>query len=580
MKVTSILVLISVLLFNESSQAQVPNFTWAERIGSNEPDSFNGACSDSSGNLYVFGRVGSFFDTLVDTVFVGNTRYMTDNSHNFFIVSYTPSGVLRWTKFFGSQDNISRFRRSLAYDNHGSIYCVFEGADTTNLVDTILNSSFHEAIIAKFDTSGNFIIAKQIKTEHSEVNSIKTDLEGNVYICGWFSGLSEFDDGKYFTPKYQDAFIAKYSGDLKLQWLNAVPSSSKTIWTDFSLDKDGSINLVGELYGEILLGDEFIESRGSYDILLGKVFPNGDGGVVGIIGGKGREQAFYSATDRSGNTYIIGGFHDTVDFGGTVLVANDTNSRVLHSCFIASYDRNGFLRWIKQVRTPEGGSFLDNYVLFLSAYVSEEGQTTIIGHFYGEVILDSMGVEKHINEDTTNTFFLSLNTDGEYQWLKTFRAGTSGLGGLSTIISARNGEFYYAGGFARFAQMDSIRLTSITPINTNIGLSEADIIVSKLVFPPTKSVENTPLVENPNLSVFPNPATERVTITYNADPGCKVTLLLKDVLGRQITSVFEGKSRIRENKVDFDVSTLPSGTYVISLGLDGRISNSLFAILR
>lgn len=581
MKIVAISVLILLAICSGSVSGQVPYFVWAERIGTNETDSFNGACSDSSGNLYVFGRVGNFMDTLAaDTVLVGDREYITDVNHNFFIVSYTPTGTLRWTKFFGSQDYVSRFRRSLAYDNHGSIYCVLEGADTTNMVDTILYSSFHEAIIAKFDTSGNFTSAKQIKTWHSEVNSLKTDSDGNVYICGWFSGVSEFDEGKYFTPKYQDAFIAKYSGDLELQWLNSVPSSLKTIWMDFSFDSDGAINLVGELYGEILLGDEFIESRGSTDVLTGKVFPNGTGGAAATIGGKGREHAFYSATDKNGNTYIIGGFHDTVDFGGKILSANDTTFAFFHTPFFASYDQNGLLRWVKQIRPLEGTRILYNNCLFRSAYVNEDGQAIITGHFYGGVVFDSMGFEKHIHVDTTNAFFLSLNYNGDYQWLKTFRVGFLGGWGLPVLVSARNREFYYVGGLPGLAQMDSIRLTAIPAINTNISGAETDILVSKLVFPPTKSVENIPLVESPSLSVFPNPATERVTTTYFADPGSQVTIHLKDVLGRQITTVFEGKSHARENTSDWNVSTLSSGTYIITLAVDGRISNSLFTILR
>jgi hypothetical protein len=89
----------------------------------------------------------------------------------------------------------------------------------------------------------------------------------------------------------------------------------------------------------------------------------------------------------------------------------------------------------------------------------------------------------------------------------------------------------------------------------------------------TTAVEEPGTPEN-TMSVFPNPASGLFTVTTIA-PITTADITLTDITGRILCI------RHLENKVineDFDVHSLPQGTYILQIYIDGNIATRKIAV--
>lgn len=79
---------------------------------------------------------------------------------------------------------------------------------------------------------------------------------------------------------------------------------------------------------------------------------------------------------------------------------------------------------------------------------------------------------------------------------------------------------------------------------------------------------------------FPNPFNPTTTISFILPFNQSVKIEIVDILGRQVSSVFEGVANQGLNSVTFDASILPSGLYFYKLKTDNSISVRKMSVLR
>jgi PKD repeat protein len=66
-----------------------------------------------------------------------------------------------------------------------------------------------------------------------------------------------------------------------------------------------------------------------------------------------------------------------------------------------------------------------------------------------------------------------------------------------------------------------------------------------------------------NLGVYPNPATDNLTISLNLETQSEVNVTLLNALGQTIGSIYNGELSMGNNTLSYDVSNLPKGVYFI-----------------
>jgi hypothetical protein len=82
-------------------------------------------------------------------------------------------------------------------------------------------------------------------------------------------------------------------------------------------------------------------------------------------------------------------------------------------------------------------------------------------------------------------------------------------------------------------------------------------------------------VERKQLSIYPNPTSDIINVEFTANKSEKVKCIIYNEVGKQVKSYFE-KVITGTNKLTFDVNTLKTGVYFVSLHLENETITNQF----
>ncbi|MEM6270306.1 MAG: DUF4397 domain-containing protein [Bacteroidota bacterium] len=102
------------------------------------------------------------------------------------------------------------------------------------------------------------------------------------------------------------------------------------------------------------------------------------------------------------------------------------------------------------------------------------------------------------------------------------------------------------------------------------GFGLIAVTQSGMVQPLPVLVSATEPVENGEFGLFPNPATNNVTLRYNVEKPGEMNVTVRDLTGRVLMTQNVGTQGIGEQDINLNVSELPSGTYMVELNNDSQ----------
>ncbi len=105
------------------------------------------------------------------------------------------------------------------------------------------------------------------------------------------------------------------------------------------------------------------------------------------------------ATDPMGNTYMAAEFTNEIEIGGLIITTDD-----YQSSFLAKFDKNGTIIWLKPIATTGKVSTLD------LVYNKATNGVLLSGDFFGDVVVDSV---LYSNPDDIDGIWISYDASGE-----------------------------------------------------------------------------------------------------------------------------------------------------------------------
>ncbi len=229
------------------------NYMWAKKFGSVQNDVGYGLACDASGNVLITG----YFEGTVDfdpgpstANLVGNLNYI-----DLFFAKYDPNGNYIWAKQIGG-NNID-ISYSIALDQSANIYLTGVFAATTDFdpgigVSNLVAFFNTDPFVAKYDSNGNYLWAKQIQSSGGYARSVSVALDGsgNPVIAGDFTGSIDVDPGiasiTFTSPgTYSDMFFAKYSASGNYLWGKQIGNTGAEEAHDVALDECGNVIITG-----------------------------------------------------------------------------------------------------------------------------------------------------------------------------------------------------------------------------------------------------------------------------------------------------------------------------------------------
>lgn len=365
-----------------------------------------------------------------------------------------------YAKTFGSTNNDST--NGSVIDASGNIYTIinFRGtidADPGSGVVSVMNvNSNYDILITKLDASGNYVWSKKIGgTDNDVANDIAIDLNGNIFIAGYFAYVVDFNpdagtNNMGFSGGYTpQGFLLKLDSNGTFGWSKQFSVGATTghqaVSTTVAVDSSNNVILGGYFAGVMAIDSEpvvYTSSGGSIDCFYLKYSNAGTFQWSKQIGSLSSESITNTATDSSNNIYFSGNFNGNVDFDPSA-VSQNLGATGAYDSFLLKIDGNGNTIWVNK---PHGAS--NEYGRNVA--VNSNNEVFLIGNFQGTTnfasnsIYSGQAQPAAINiasNGGTDNFIMKFNsTNGNSVWVKTF-GGTGDEYISSATFDASNNIF-------------------------------------------------------------------------------------------------------------------------------------------
>lgn len=526
-----------------SSQA---SFVWGKAEGKWAYDYGYGIKTDGSGNVYVGGKYEE-----VNADFSG-TLIGCEGNHDGFVVKYNPSGAVQWVRTMGGPDGDYVEALSLA-GNHvvvsGEIEFVSGGSNTikfSNSNITLSAKGDNDMFVAKYDLDGNLLwAAAEGSTTYSEKglgNAI--DKDGNVYVCGYFTNSTQFGGNTYNGAGGRDIYVAKYNSSGQFQWFRHAGSSGRDEAKAAICDAQGNVYICGGFENNCTFGSQTLNTFNNTNVYW---------------------DAFLAKYDPDGNLLWVksgGGDVDdiawsaTVDNSGNIYIGGETAAWAMFGTgshtveakgeaesFIAKYNANGDIQWVRS-----GGSVKVDRI----RGVGTDGTNIFAtGQFGGTV---DFGGNTATAVDTSDIFITVISPDGVWGFVAAVGGKADGVETLgyesgNAVTGTTQGEVYATGGL-----LDG----GVFGPDSPSGYTKTDAFVTKLTWSGSVSVKET--LASGAMRVYPNPSGGTIHVDLAELPAKPATLCLYDCFGQKVmTKPCDGGLQ------RLDVSGFAAGVYLLQL---------------
>jgi len=189
-------------------------------------------------------------------------------NYDAFIARADSNGGIKWIKTFGNAG--LDYIQSLSIDNFNNIYIIGGFQDSIDFGNRNLYNTGKDIVIAKFDVNGNLIWNKQLFVTGNlqSGNQILSDLDGNSYIAGLFSGFASFGAFNLFTSNASDMFLARYDQNGNCM---GVRNFGEASCQSISIDSNNNVICGGFFKNTVNIGGNTFTSYLSNDLFLAKI---------------------------------------------------------------------------------------------------------------------------------------------------------------------------------------------------------------------------------------------------------------------------------------------------------------------
>ena len=415
---------------------------WARTWGGAEQDESHGVAVDGSGNVYATG----WFVGTVDFNPDGGDPHASNGWDDVFLVKFGSSGEFQWARTWGGSD--TDWSCGLSADESGNVYVTGIYTGTAEFDpgggDPHTSNGWTDVFLSKFDSSGNFEWARTWGGPGWDWGAgVVADGSGNVYVTGYFQGAVDFEPGggdPHTGDGANDVFLSKFDSSGNFQWARTWGGPSWDWGVGVVADGSGNAYVTGYFQGIVNFdpgGGDPRTSNGKGDVFLSKFDSSGDFQWARTWGGAGDDWGHGVAAYDSGNAYVAGLFHGTVDFNPSGGDPHTPNGEV--DVFLSKFDSSGNFEWAR----TWGGSDEDyGYGVAADGF----GNVYVTGFFVGTADFDPDGGDPHASNGYWDVFLSKFDSSGNFKWARTWGGPVWDWG--RGVAADGSGNAYVVGAFS------------------------------------------------------------------------------------------------------------------------------------
>lgn len=544
MKKITIIVVVLMLMCQANSFGQA--WQWAVSTESNEGYY---STTDPSGNVFQIGKFAG------DATFQGGVTLSQGGAfyNNWYLAKYNTTGQLVWAKEIFSQRNNDREVIALDADDQGNVYIAGYFSDTLRVETSFaVSSGSRDAFLVKLSDTGTLLWIKTGGgTGDDQFNNLVCE-GSNVYLVGSYMPDATFETttlSGLTSNLSRDAMLVSYSSTGTLNFAKGFGGIANEM-ADAVTFYNNKIYFSGYFHSQVAtfqtINLAWSGSGGQYDVFMACTDLNGT-----IQWAKGYNSQTSSMLFRKQNCiaanasglYLSGQFQKQINFGNGPLAT----SSLAQSGFLAKFDHAGTNDWAT--------TFLGNKYVSTQKLITTPTKIYLAGNFTDTLKLQGqnyIGKFSSYAVGEANGFITSWNSDGTLEWIKTIlpyqESGLTGSFGISDL-SVYNDYLYMSGYFS-----NSISLYPFTP-STNGVTGNMDALLAKIDVNANGIEEQNSI----NITVFPNPANQQITIETDAVDNYSVKII--SINGQTIIhQIMSGT-----NRINIDIHELSNGIYFLEL---------------
>ena len=293
---------------------------WVRQAGGIGDDEASSVAIDATGNCFVTGW-------FANTANFGATNLVSAGGWDIFVAKLSPSGDLQWVRQIGGTYTWD-WSWSVAADSSGNCYVAGKYGNTASFGPTNLTSTGgQDAFVAKYDGDGTLLWVRSGggSTGDDIGVSVTTDADGACYAAGIYVGTATFSGTTLQSAGDWDNYLVKYKADGTMEWIRSAGGGGYDhVWA-VAVDSTGGLIMAGYFSGTNVFTQATIGSAGDYDIFLAKYTSDGVLEWVQSAGGAGPDILTDLAIDTMGNCYVGGWINGTTVMESKTLIATGTN---------------------------------------------------------------------------------------------------------------------------------------------------------------------------------------------------------------------------------------------------------------
>jgi hypothetical protein len=285
---------------------------------------------DQDENIYT---TGVFSNTVDFDPGIGTDEHTSAGGYDIFLTKINANGSYGYTKIIGSAGADST--NSIDTDQEGNVYIVGNFINTVDFdpgIGTDEHTSAGEAdifdvFLTKINADGSYGWTKTMGgIGNDSLDSVSTDIDGNIYITGTFQDIVDFDTSgatdNHTSNGSGDIFLTKINSDGSYEWTKTMGGIYSDWGQAIVIDFNDNIYITGGYEGAVDF--DFSDSvdlhtcpgGGGIDcIYLTIVNTDGSYGYTKTINGDLYDYSSSIVTDLSKNIFLFGQiFSTSVDF--------------------------------------------------------------------------------------------------------------------------------------------------------------------------------------------------------------------------------------------------------------------------
>lgn len=279
---------------------------WVKTFGGKLDDFANAITGDPEGNLYLTG-------IFTDTAWFENESIVAKGT-DIFVLKLSPAGKVVWIH---SMETLgSAIPQSIAVTDQGGVYVggLFSGKYSKNVNRTLGQT---DGFVTKLTWQGENSWTKVLGGPgFDEVNLVKTDPWGRVVASGVFDNTFYVEDQQLVGFSSKSAFVIRMEATGNVLWSKGFSGiDSQVLVADATSDLNGNVYLTGKFSGESLFGDHTLISKGQCDIFVCSITPKGHVEWISSMGGTDVDEAVSISYDGNKSLYVGGLFNKVVEYG-------------------------------------------------------------------------------------------------------------------------------------------------------------------------------------------------------------------------------------------------------------------------